>query len=198
VVLAQAVQVRNQRGVQRTAQFGADGQSGVDGIDGSFGFLLLGIDASHAAQIVRHRRAVEGVQLRVQALDTPQDHQRPVEVLHPAAQAHQGQQVVGDLRVLLPQRVLAPVNGQLQPVIGIGEFAGGGAHAGQALQYVVAHRVFPGRLLGQFPSAGEGQTGALVIALQVEGIAILGELRNGGRGVLLRREGGGRAGQNDA
>src|ERR1039457_4313821 len=38
----------------------------------------------------------------------------------------------------------------------------------------------------------------LAIPPQVEGIAILGELRDGGRGVLLRREGGGRAGQNDA
>src|SRR5450756_753798 len=83
--------------------------------------------------------------------------------------------------VLLAQRVLAPGDGLLQPVIGIGEFAGGRAYAGQALENVVAHRVVLGRLFGQFPGAGEGKTGGLVIALQVEGIAVLGELRNGRR-----------------
>ena len=129
----------------------------------------------------------------MQALDAPQDHQRAVEILHPAAEADGDQQVVGDLVILLPERVLAPGDGLLQPVIGIGEFAGGGAHAGEAFEDVVAQRIVLGRLLEPVPRRGEGLARGLVIALQVECVAVFGELRNGGRDFLLCRETGGQA-----
>ena len=131
----------------------------------------------------------------VKALHAAQNHQRAVEILHPAAQAHGDQQVVGNLVVLPPQRVLAPGDGLLQPVVGVGEFSGGRAHAGQALEKVVADGIVLGRLLRQFPGAREGLPRGLVIALQVGGVAIAGELRNGRRNLFLRGQAGSHAGR---
>jgi hypothetical protein len=80
------------------------------------------------------------------------------------------EQVVGDFGVVLAVGVLAPVDGHLEEVVGVGELSGGGAHGGETLQDVVAERVGRRSLLRDLPGLQQGLPRGFVVALEVRGV----------------------------
>ena len=121
----------------------------------------------------------------VQALHPLHDLERAVVVLEAALEAHRKQQVVGNLRVLLAARRFPPSDGLPQPLVGVGELTGRGAHAGEALEHVVAGGVIGAGLLDCFPGLEESVARPVIIALEVGGIAVLEQRRHQRHRVFL-------------
>ena len=114
-----------------------------------------------------------------------QDGGGPAVILHAAAECRGYQQVAGDLGIVLTERTLAPVDGQLQIVAGVRELSRRGANGGEALQNIVADGVTGRGVLGQLPGLFKRLASGFVVSAQVAGVAGLDERLHGGRGIVL-------------
>ena len=109
----------------------------------------------------------------------------PAVILHAATESRRYQQVVGDLGIVLAERVFTPVDGQLQIVAGVRELSGRGANVGEALQNIVADGVVGRGVLGKLPGLFKRLASGFVVSAQVAGVAGLDEGLHGGRGIIL-------------
>ncbi len=153
----------------------------LQGAGGVLGLLVFHLDLGEAAEIVGHHHAEEFRFLHVHGHHLAHDGEGVAVVFQAAEQRNGFQKVVGDLGIVFAERGFAPLDGHLQVVIGVFEFAGGGAHRGQLFQHIVARRVVGRRRLRQVPGIQEVLARPVVIALEILGVAGAHQRRDIGR-----------------
>ena len=116
-----AVQNGEQSCIERAQQPGPNSVRGDEWADRLARLLLQHVDLADAQQIVGHGDAVHGVGRGVHGLDALGGGERTVELLGPHLQIYGEQQIVGNFRILGAEGGLAPLDGLVEVILGVGE-----------------------------------------------------------------------------